>query len=491
VTVRILVAEDDEAQRFMLSEALSREGYEVVCARDGAEAVERVRTEDFDVALMDILMPRLDGIEALRQIRSMRPELLVIMITAFGSQDVAMRAIREGAYDYFTKPFNLDELRLVVRRAVEKNALRRQLSVLEHQLRDRLSFDRLIGQSAPMQRVFDLVRKVVTSDVTVLITGESGTGKELVAQAIHYHSARRAKPFVSVNCAAIPENLLESELFGHERGAFTGAVGTKLGQIEIANGGTVFLDEIGDMSLALQAKLLRVLQEREIVRVGGTKPIRVDIRVIAATNRDLTQLVKEKKFREDLYFRLNVVPIALPPLRERTGDIPLLVDHFIRVYNPRLNKAITGVEPAALEMMERYAWPGNVRELENTIQRAMILATGSTITVEDLPAAIREGGHGREGSNAWLEQLANDSAKMRALIEDFSLPLQEKIERLTEELEKKLIVAALKKANFRRQETADLLGISRKSLHNKMVKYNLFGLQHDVTTASDMDETEE
>jgi DNA-binding NtrC family response regulator len=205
----------------------------------------------------------------------------------------------------------------------------------------------------------------------------------------------------------------------------------------------------------------------------------------------LTQLVKEKKFREDLYFRLNVVPIALPPLRERTGDIPLLVDHFIRVYNPRLNKAITGVEPAALEMMERYAWPGNVRELENTIQRAMILATGSTITVEDLPAAIREGGHDREGSNAWLEQLANDSAKMRALIEDFSLPLQEKIERLTEELEKKLIVAALKKANFRRQETADLLGISRKSLHNKMVKYNLFGLQHDVTTASDMDETEE
>lgn len=491
MTVRILVAEDDEAQRFMLSEALSREGYEVVCARDGAEAVERVRTEDFDVALMDIRMPRLDGIEALRQIRSMRPELLVIMITAFGSQDVAMRAIREGAYDYFTKPFNLDELRLVVRRAVEKNALRRQLTALEHQLRDRLSFDRLIGQSAPMQRVFDLVRKVVTSDVTVLITGESGTGKELVAQAIHYHSARRAKPFVSVNCAAIPENLLESELFGHERGAFTGAVGTKLGQIEIANGGTVFLDEIGDMSLALQAKLLRVLQEREIVRVGGTKPIRVDIRVIAATNRDLTQLVKEKKFREDLYFRLNVVPIALPPLRERTGDIPLLVDHFIRVYNPRLNKAITGVEPAALEMMERYAWPGNVRELENTIQRAMILATGSTITVEDLPAAIREGGHGREGSNVWLEPLANDSAKMRALIEDFSLPLQEKIERLTEELEKKLIVAALKKANFRRQETADLLGISRKSLHNKMVKYNLFRLQHDVTTASDIDETEE
>jgi DNA-binding NtrC family response regulator len=217
----------------------------------------------------------------------------------------------------------------------------------------------------------------------------------------------------------------------------------------------------------------------------------VDIRVIAATNRDLTQLVKEKKFREDLYFRLNVVPIALPPLRERTGDIPLLVDHFIRVYNPRLNKAITGVEPAALEMMERYAWPGNVRELENTIQRAMILATGSTITVEDLPAAIREGGHGREGSNVWLEPLANDSAKMRALIEDFSLPLQEKIERLTEELEKKLIVAALKKANFRRQETADLLGISRKSLHNKMVKYNLFRLQHDVTTASDIDETEE
>ncbi|MCX7625483.1 MAG: sigma-54 dependent transcriptional regulator [Candidatus Sumerlaeaceae bacterium] len=482
MTVRILIAEDDQSQRFMLSETLSREGYEVVCATDGVEAIERVRAEDFDVALLDIRMPRLDGLDALRQIHSMRPELLVIMITAFGSQESAMRAMKEGAYDYFTKPFNLDELRLVVRRAVEKSALRRQLASLENQLRDRLSFDRLIGQSPPMQRVYELIRKVVATDVTVLITGESGTGKELVAQAIHYHSARKNKPFVSVNCAAIPETLLESELFGYERGAFTGAVGTKLGQFEIANGGTVFLDEIGDMSLALQAKLLRVLQEREIVRVGATKPIRVDIRIIAATNRDLTELVAAKKFREDLFFRLNVIPVSLPPLRERRGDIPLLVNHFISVYNPRLNKAITSIEPAALELLERYPWPGNVRELENVIQRAMILATGSTITVEDLPSVIfqRRSSHAKNGD--WLTDLAGDSDTMKALLEDFSLPLQEKVERLTEELEKRIITAALRKANFHRQETADLLKISRKSLHNKMVKYNLFGLQNDVTT---------
>ncbi len=482
MTVRVLIAEDDEGQRFMLKEALGREGYETLSVRDGVEAVERVRTEDFDIVLLDVKMPRMDGLQALHQIHGMRPELIVIMITAYGSSDIALKAMKEGAYDYFTKPVNLDELRLVVRRAAEKSEMRRQLKFLEHQLREKLSFDRLVGQSAQMQRVFELIRKVVTSDVTVLITGESGTGKELVAQAIHYHSERRNKPFVSVNCAAIPETLLESELFGHERGAFTGAVGTKLGQFEIANGGTIFLDEIGDMSLALQSKLLRVLQEREIVRVGGTKPIRVDIRVIAATNRDLSELVAQRAFREDLFYRLNVMPIALPPLRERKGDLPLLVHHFLGVYNPRLNKNITGVTPKAMELLECYWWPGNVRELENVIQRAMILANGAFITEEDLPENIQQAG----SRSAKLQMgLGAESREMQALLEDFSIPLQAKVERMTEELEKEIIIAALKKANFRRQETADLLGISRKSLHNKMVKYNLFGLQNEVTTVDD------
>jgi nitrogen regulation protein NR(I) len=479
----VLIAEDDEAQRFMLRETLEREGYETVCVPDGAAAVERVRVEDFDVVLLDIRMPRLDGLEALRQIHAMRPDLLVIMITAYGSNDIALKAIREGAYDYFTKPFNLDELRYVVRRAVERTALRRQITHLQHQLRDRLSFDRLIGQSAAMQQVYELIRKVVMSDVTVLITGESGTGKELVAQAIHYHSARRNKPFVSVNCAAIPETLLESELFGYERGAFTGAVGTKLGQFEIANGGTIFLDEIGDMSMALQAKVLRVLQEREIVRVGGTKPIRVDIRVVAATNRDLGTLVAQRAFREDLYFRLNVMPVALPPLRARQGDIPLLVQHFISVYNPRLNRNISGIAPEALELLERYAWPGNVRELENVVQRAMVLAEGAVISPEDLPATVRSGA---SATGAWVgSSLQMGESGMEGLIEDFSIPLPEKVERLAEQLEKRVIIAALKKANFKRQETADLLGISRKSLHNKMVKYNLFSLQGDDTLADE------
>lgn len=475
---RILIAEDDEAQRFMMEQALSREGYEVVCARDGMEAVERVRCEPIDVALLDIRMPRLDGLEALRQIHSIRPELVVIIITAFGSKETALRAVREGVYDYFTKPCDLNELRLVIRRAAEMSALRRQVTILEHQLREKASFDRLIGRSEAMQGVFELVRRVIGSDVTVLITGESGTGKELVAQAIHYHSARRSKPFVSLNCAAIPETLLESELFGHERGAFTGAIGTKLGQIEIANGGTIFLDEIGDMSPPLQAKLLRVLQEREIVRVGGTKPIRVDIRVIAATNRDLRKLVEQRQFREDLYFRLSVIPIHLPPLRERKGDIPLLVEHFLEVYNPRLNKHIRRVAPEAMECLEHYDWPGNVRELENVVQRAMLLANGPEIGLTDLPPHVRS--HGLSGcidGTPWNAE--GGAGELASLIEDFSIPLSEKVERLAEALEKRVIMAALKRANFKRQETADLLGISRKSLHNKMVKYNLFAAERD------------
>ena len=480
---RILVADDEESMRFLLREVMTREGYEVVTASNGQEAVDQVRAQEFDLAILDVKMPQMDGITALREIRAIRPQLTVLMMTAFGGTQTALEAIKQGAYDFFTKPFELDEMRVVVRRALEKQQLVRQIANLEQRLLDRISFDRIIGQSEAMREVYAILEKVITNDVTVLITGESGTGKELVAQAVHFHSHRKSKPFVSVNCAAIPETLLESELFGHERGAFTGAVGTTIGRFEAANGGSIFLDEIGEMPLALQSKLLRVLQEREIMRVGGSKPIKVDIRIIAATNRRLEECVEAKTFREDLFFRLNVLPIRLPALRQRRSDIPLLVNHFVNVYNPRLGKSLAGVTPEAMQALENYPWPGNVRELENVIQRAMILATGNLIRLEDLPANVVSGQaavpvsgtDGAASASAAPTVLGLQGKDASMLLEDFSTPLQEKLEQIQEDVEKRIIVAALNKCNFHRQDTADLLGISRKSLHNKMVKYQLFG----------------
>ncbi|MBX7245251.1 MAG: sigma-54 dependent transcriptional regulator [Candidatus Sumerlaeaceae bacterium] len=464
---RILVADDEESMRFVLRQAMQKEGYEVDIATNGMEVVQKVRETHFDLVIMDIKMPQLDGLEALKEIKKVRPELIVVMATAHGTTQIALDAIKKGAYDYFSKPFELDEMRIVIRRALEKQRLQQTIGMLQNQLRERLSFDRIVGQSDTMRKVYELVEKVITNDVTVLITGESGTGKELVAQAVHYNSARKSQPFVSVNCAAIPETLLESELFGHEKGAFTGATGTRLGKFEVANNGTIFLDEIGDMPLSLQSKMLRVLQEHEITRVGGNRPIRVNIRVVAATNQNLGKLVEDKLFREDLYFRLNVVPILLPALRQRVSDIPLLAWHFIERYNPRLGKNITGISHDAMELLLGHSWPGNVRELENVIQRAMVLATSTTIDVTDLPSNIHASA-----------MATSDGGPARAidpsLVSDFSIPLQQKLDRLSEELERKIIAAALQQANFHRQATADLLGISRKSLHNKMVKYNMF-----------------
>jgi len=472
----ILIADDESSLRLLLCEVMQREGYEVESAVNGEEAVQKARERDFDVVVMDVRMPKMDGIQALREMKRINPALTVVMITAVENQETALEAVRQGAYDFFNKPFELAEIRVVVRRAVEKRQLLRQISSLESRLLDRLSFDRIIGRSDSMQEVYDLIGRVVSNDVTVLVTGESGTGKELVAQAIHYHSARRSKPFMSVNCAAIPETLLESELFGHERGAFTGAVGMKPGKFEAAEGGTIFLDEVGDMPLSLQSKLLRVLQEREIVRVGATKPVKVDLRVIAATNQKLEAMVAERSFREDLYFRLNVLPIHIPPLRRRRADIPMLVAHFIGMYNPRLNRGMQGVEDDALAALERYDWPGNVRELENVIQRAMVMSTGSMITLEHLPAHVRSA----KAADSTLSSEGVPGVD-NAMLDDLSVPLQEKVERFAEQIEVRLIKAALQKANFHRQATADLLGISRKSLHNKMVRYELFAGRPDTT----------
>ena len=466
---RILIVDDEESIRFLLREVMRREGYDVETVDNGESAVQLVRENNFDLVILDIRMPGMDGIQALKEMRQVRPNLVVLMITAHGTNELAVEAMRIGAYDYFNKPFELDEMRIVVRRALEKHTFLNQLANLESQVRRRARFDRIIGQSDAMRQVFGLLERVVNNDITVMITGESGTGKELVAQAIHYQSGRRDKPFVSVNCAAIPEALLESELFGHEKGSFTGAIGTHIGKFESANGGSIFLDEIGDMPLALQAKMLRVLQEREVTRVGGRKPVRVDIRVIAATNRDLTRDVENKLFREDLYFRLNVLPIHLPPLRKRRSDIPVLTEHLIAGQNPRLGRNIMGVTTEAMNALNNYEWPGNVRELENVLQRAMIMANGTIIELTDLPANVQQARELTEDYTA-----ANGLTLPDDLFTNFDVPLAGKMEQLAEIFEKKIIIHALQRTSGHRQSTADLLGISRKSLHNKMVRYGLF-----------------
>jgi len=458
---KILIVDDDPGIRFVIREVLEDEGFYVDEASDGEEGVKKVEQTYYDLAVVDLVMPNKDGFAFLREARSICPDLITVVITAYGSQKAAMRAIQEGAYDYFAKPFDNDELRIVIRRVLEKRRLEQKVRLLEEQLqKQETQFGEMIGNSTEMREVFSLIRKVSASDATVLIYGESGTGKDLVASAIHRESPRADKPFIRVNCAAIPETLLESELFGYERGAFTGAYTKKQGKFEAAQHGTIFLDEIGDMSLPLQAKVLRILEQREFERLGSTESIKVDVRIIAATNKDLRNAVKEGKFREDLYFRINVVPIYLPPLRVRKNDIPLLVEHFIRRYNQRLSKTIKGVTRDVMELLMNYPWPGNVRELENVVQRAMIVAQGDFITAECLPSQFMT-------PPVWSGNLDPK------LFNDFTEPLPDKLQRVAEQLEKLLIKEALEKANFRRQKAAELLGISRKSLHNKMVKYKL------------------
>jgi len=400
----------------------------------------------------------MDGMEVLANIKVTNPDLSVIMITAHGSKDIAIEAIRKGAYDYFTKPLDLNEMRVVVRRALEREHLQDELRELKETVERRRGFYNIVGNSKGMREVFDTAETVFDNDITVLITGESGVGKELIAEAIHYNSPRRAKPFVKLNCVAIPETLLESELFGYEKGAFTGATRQKPGKFELANHGTLLLDEIGDMSLSTQAKLLRVLQEREVERVGGVKPIKVDVRIMASTNQDLAQLVREGRFREDLYFRLNVLPISIPPLKERGEDIPLLLDHFVNLYKTRFNKDIEGFSEEAMDILMGHSWPGNVRELENVVQRAIILAKERVIQEWGLPPEIRRQ---RKESSLDMEKLKMD------------LPLNEKVEMIVGEVEKKLIVQALDEVGWKREQAASLLQTSLKTLYNKMKKYGL------------------
>ncbi|QPJ64866.1 MAG: sigma-54-dependent Fis family transcriptional regulator [Candidatus Nitrohelix vancouverensis] len=451
---KVLVVEDDEGGRFFLSEFLKKEGREFEIAKSGEDALELMRSESFLMAILDYNLPGMNGLDTFSRLREIDAGIEGIMITAFGNKDLAMDAMNAGVMDFFNKPLELSEMRVVVRRAWDRAKLRREVETLRAENRRKFGLDRLLGSSPGVQAVKEQIRMVANNDVSVLIQGESGTGKELVAQALHYMSPRCNQPFVKVNCAALPADLLEAEFFGYEKGAFTGAVKQRRGKFEMASSGTLFLDEIGDMTAATQMKILRAIQEGEIERIGGEKTIRVDIRIIAATNKDLERAVEEKEFREDLFYRLNVVGIHLPPLRERTEDIAEIATHFLDVYNGKFNKEIQSISDDAMQLFLNYSWPGNIRELENIIQRGIVLAYNDKLEKEDFLRVY--------------PSLGNN-------IPDPSpdLSLHDNVEAAVAWTEKRMILEALKDENWRRQETSDRLGISRKSLHNKMKKYGI------------------
>ncbi|MCA9411804.1 MAG: sigma-54-dependent Fis family transcriptional regulator [Candidatus Omnitrophica bacterium] len=447
---KILIVDDEAGIRSILKRVLSKH-HETAEAADGQTAVDKVREWRPDILICDLKMPEMDGMEVLRRVQEIDPDLVSVMITAHGTVETAVEAMKLGAFDYFRKPFDVEEVKVVVDKALSIRNLKEEVTTLKKQVRERDRLDRIIGKSQKMRESFDLIEQVAPSKSTVLITGESGTGKEMIARAIHAHSPRAEKNFVAVNCAAISGELLESELFGHEKGSFTGAVSSKTGKFELANGGTLFLDEIGEMDPKLQAKLLRVLQENEIDRVGGTKPIPVDVRVIASTNRSLRDQIKKGDFREDLFYRLNVVNITFPALRERKEDIPILADHFVRKYAEENGKEIEGIEPDALETLMKFNWPGNVRELENVIERAVVLCRGKSIDSASLPAEIREP-EVREGLDIHVGMT-------------------------TMEAERMLILETLKTYEWNRTRAAELLGISIRTLRNKLNEYREAGAE--------------
>jgi DNA-binding NtrC family response regulator len=386
---KILVVDDEHLIRWSLEQSLIKQGYDVATAASGEEAVKQVQDEAPELVLLDIQLPGMDGLEVLEKVKEIDGEIIVVMVTALGVLETAVKAMRLGAYDYINKPFNLDELSIIVKKALETRQLRKEVAHLRSAQASKFGIDNIIGDSRHMKQVLDMVRKVAKSDAsTVLIQGESGTGKELIARAIHMESARSDKPFMAINCAAVPETLLESELMGHEKGAFTDAKSQKRGLFEMSDGGTIFLDEIGDMEMGMQAKLLRVLEERTFRRVGGTKEIPVDVRIVSATNQELLKKIEEKTFRNDLYYRLQVIPIYLPPLRERREDIMPLVEFFIQYYNKEFGKTVAGVSKMACKFLEEYEWPGNVRELRNIIERAIILENEETLMLEHLPREL-------------------------------------------------------------------------------------------------------
>ena len=446
VIPHILVIDDEETIRDSCEQTLSKEGYRVTTAEEGTEGLRRMKEESFDIILLDLKMPGLSGVEVLERIRKSDPDAIVIIITGYPSVESAIETLKMGAYDYISKPFTPEELRIIVGRALEKRSLVLENIYLKRKHEEDLDSD-IIGQSECMQKVFQLAQKVGPTDSTVLITGESGTGKELIAKAIRNSSNRKNKPFITVDCGSLVESLFESELFGHVKGSFTGATATKHGRFELANGGTIFFDEIANIGTNIQAKLLRAIQEGEVSKVGSSQVIRVDVRIIAATNQDLGKAVEEERFREDLFYRLSVVPIHIPPLRERPEDIPILAEHFLKIYSQKRKKHVRGISKEAMQALTQYGWPGNVRELENAVERAVVLTESDTILPVDLLY------HGLS------------TAKERSA--------EEEQPRSLDDMEEEHIIRTLKQHDGHRTKTAQALGIDRKTLWMKMKKYGI------------------
>lgn len=453
---KILVIDDEDGVCELLRDVLESVGYEVTVTYTATEGMAVLKSFNPDTILLDIKLPDADGIKVMENIKAEGYTVPVILMTAFGTTEIAIQAMKEGAHDYLNKPLNLDELVLTVQRAVKMKHLVAEVATLREQLDDELNpFDNFIGQSRIMQEISKIIGRISDSDITVLIQGESGTGKEVVARSIHKNSKRNQAPFIKINCATIPEQLMESELFGHEKGAFTGAINQKTGKFELAHNGTVFLDEIGELSQHAQTKLLRVLQEKEFERVGGIKNIKVDVRIVAATNKDLQKLVEEGKFREDLFYRLNVINIKLPPLKERKEDIPLLVNYFVNKFAQKHEKKITGISKESLTLMTNYHWPGNVRELKNTCEQAVVMKRGNVILPEDLS----------------ILKAKSPTVKDAELY--ISLKLKRPIKDILADVEKQVIIRTLNDNNWNRQESANILGLNRRSLYAKMKEYDL------------------
>ncbi|MFC1500587.1 sigma-54-dependent transcriptional regulator [Candidatus Zixiibacteriota bacterium] len=456
---RVLVLDDEENIRFFFTEALKKEGYDVRTVGKGDRALELFSDEDFDVAVVDLKLPDADGMEIMKTFRAQKPAVPVIIITAHGNKQIAHQALSEGAYDYFSKPFDLEDMRVVIRRAAENARLLQEVEILRQQMEEGRKADapRLIGDSAAMDVVKDTIATVAESDVTCLILGESGTGKELVAELIHQKSNRADGPFVTLNCAAIPDTLIETEMFGYEKGAFTGAVQQTSGKFEQADGGTLFLDEIGDMTPMVQTKLLRVIETGEFHRVGGASSVRVNVRLLAATNKDLKKAIEEGNFREDLFYRINVVSLPLPPLRQRPEDIPVLVTWFLAQFNEKYNKSITGVDEEVMARLLEYSWPGNVRELQNVLQRVVVLERNDSVTFSSVPEMI---GGSPSTATLSLDELAGQS-------------LSDALKQVRSRFERVLIEEALERSGGNKSEAARILKISRVNLHQKINEYEI------------------
>ena len=453
---RILLVDDDADIRETMVTLLTMNDYSVTSVADGQSAIEEVKKEKFNIVITDLMMPKMTGIDVIKNLKAIDPDLQCIVITGYATVSTAVDAMKAGAYDYLMKPFNGTEVLMLLKRVMELQDLQAENSQLKRTLHQRYGYENLIGSSEGIQKVCSLIEKVAETDSTILILGESGTGKELVARTIHYNSPRKNKPLIPINCGAIPETLLESELFGHEKGAFTGASTTRIGRFELADGGTIFLDEIGDMSPTLQVKLLRVLQQREFERVGGVRTIKVDVRIIAATNIDLEHAVHEGKFREDLYYRLNVIPVVIPPLRERADDIPLLMDHFLSHFNKTKKRDIKGFSPASMDILISYPWPGNIRELENLVERLIILKGNGTICPDDLP-------------DKFISHTLNNEGALHITLPETGVNLKD----VVEEFENNLILQAMQKAQGVKNKAAQLLSLNRTTLVEKLKKKKL------------------